>query len=474
MNAPLLGRHRPAAAAGLYTRLVSGLLFPLHEKLKRHDSVRVRAGLEQTQYWPPARLQELQLRRLRRLLDRAGRQVPYYRALFMAIGFDPARDVRTLADLARLPLTDKALMREHGERLRAGDAVGLARFNTGGSSGQPLIFYIGRERVAHDVAAKWRATRWWDVDIGDPEIVVWGSPIELKAQDRLRAARDTVLRTQLLPAFDMSAVRLDGFIETIRARRPRMLFGYPSALSHIARHARARGRRLDDLDIRVAFVTSEVLYDEQREQISSVFGCPVANGYGGRDAGFIAHQCPQGGMHITAEDIVVEIVDADGHPLAPGASGEIVVTHLASGDYPFIRYRTGDIGSIDPAPCGCGRGLPLLKELQGRSTDFVVAMDGTVMHGLALVYVLRELPEVRAFKIIQESLALTRVQLVLERALGAALAARVRAGLRQRLGADVAIEIEQVAAIAPEQSGKFRYVVSKVDARPRDAAGNAA
>jgi phenylacetate-CoA ligase len=445
----------------LYTRLVAGLLFPLHERLKRHDSVAVRRGLEQSQYWPIERLRELQLRRLRRLLDRAGRQVPHYRDLFAAIDFAPDRDLDTLAALARLPLTDKAFMRQHGDRLRAGDAGPLARFNTGGSSGEPLVFYVGKERVSHDVAAKWRATRWWGVDIGDREIVVWGSPIELGAQDRVRAARDAVLRTGLLPAFDMSAARLDGFIDTIRRRRPRMLFGYPSALSHLARHAQGRGQRMDDLGIRVAFVTSELLYDDQREQIAATFGCPVANGYGGRDAGFIAHQCPHGGMHLTFEDIVVEIVDGDGRALPPGERGEIVVTHLASGDYPFIRYRTGDIASIAAAPCACGRGLPLLQDLQGRSTDFVVASDGTVMHGLALVYVLRDLAEVRAFRIVQESAALTRVQLVLDQRLDQSLRDTVVAGLRRRLGATVTVEVEQVDAILPEKSGKFRYVVSK-------------
>ncbi len=106
--------------------------------------------------------------------------------------------------------------------------MGLARFNTGGSGGEPLIFYLGRERVTHDVAAKWRATRWWGVDIGDPEIVVWGSPIELGAQDRLRALRDRLLRTRLLPALETSEARLDEFVATIRRRRPRMLFGYRS------------------------------------------------------------------------------------------------------------------------------------------------------------------------------------------------------------------------------------------------------
>jgi len=451
-----------------YTRLVASLLFPLHERLKRHDSVAVRRGLEQSQYWPVERLRELQLQRLRRLLDRAGRHVPHYRQLFAAIDFVPGRDLATLAGLARLPLTDKAFMRTHGERLRAADGGPLARSNTGGSGGEPLVFYIGRERVSHDVAAKWRATRWWSVDIGDREIVVWGSPIELGAQDRVRAARDALLRTELLPAFDMPVARLDGFIDRIRRRRPRMLFGYPSALSYLARHALARGQRMDDLGIRVAFVTAELLYDEQRRQIGAAFGCPVANGYGGRDAGFIAHECPHGGMHLTFEDIVVEIVDGGGRSLPPGEQGEIVVTHLASGDYPFVRYRTGDIGAIATAPCACGRGLPLLQGLQGRSTDFVVARDGTVMHGLALVYVLRDLAQVRAFRIVQESLELTRVQVVLDQCLDRALRDTVVAGLRRRLGAAVAVEVEQVDAILPEKSGKFRYVVSKVAASRRD------
>jgi phenylacetate-CoA ligase len=106
------------------------------------------------------------------------------------------------------------------------------------------------------VAAKWRATRWWGVDIGDPEIVVWGSPIELTAQDRIRQFRDRLLRTQLLPAFEMSESKLDGFVDTIRRTRPAMLFGYPSSISLIAKHAEKRGQAMNDLGIRVAFVTS--------------------------------------------------------------------------------------------------------------------------------------------------------------------------------------------------------------------------
>lgn len=447
----------------LYTRLVSDLIFPVQERLKHHDTVRVRREMEQSQYWPAEKLEALRVDRLRALCDHAGRHVPYYRDLFRRLDFQPEK-VDSVNALQRLPLLDKATIRTHQQGLKSEQARGLARFNTGGSSGEPLIFFIGKERVAHDVAAKWRATRWWGVDIGDPEIVLWGSPIELGSQDRLRLLRDALMRTKLLPAFEMSPDRVAGFIREIRAMRPKMLFGYPSAFSHIAQHAEAHGTRLDDLGIRVAFVTSEQLYDHQRALIERVFGCPVANGYGGRDAGFIAHQCPAGGLHLTHEDIIVEIVDAEGHVQGPGQAGEIVVTHLATRDFPFIRYRSGDVGVLDDRPCACGRTLPLLREVRGRTSDFIVARDGTVMHGLALIYIIRDLPGVRQFKIVQESLDLTRILLVTDDRFDAGRLTGIERDAKARLGEEVTVEVRLVDDIPPEKSGKYRYVVSHVDA----------
>lgn len=445
----------------LYTKLVAGGLFPLHEQLKHHDSVRRREELEHHQWLAPEALRALQLERLRAFLVRIGNEVPFYRQRFAEAGFEPAA-LATLADLERLPMLTKADIRAHADHIKRPGAMRLIRYNTGGSSGEPLVFYMGMDRVSHDVASKWRATRWWNVDIGDPEVVVWGSPIEVGAQDRVRALRDRLLRSTLLPAFEMSEAKLDGFVATLRRVRPRMVFGYPSALNLIAGHAAQRGVRLDDLGTRVVFVTSERLYDHQRNAISSAFGCPVANGYGGRDAGFIAHECPQGGMHLTAEDIVVEIVDAQGREVASGEAGEIVVTHLATADFPFVRYRTGDVAVRRNDACRCGRGLPMLAEIQGRSTDFIVAADGTIMHGLALIYVLRDLPGIASFKITQESLQRTVVQVVPGEGFDPALREHIVAAFKRRLGAGVEVDVQTVQAIALERSGKFRYVVSHV------------
>ncbi|MBK6737183.1 MAG: phenylacetate--CoA ligase family protein [Haliea sp.] len=445
----------------LYTKLVSGGLFPLHERLKGHSTVEVLRAMERSQWLSAAELEQLQGRRLRDFLMRIGKHVPYYRELFATLDFDPAA-VKSSADLQRLPLTGKADIRANMERLTADNAGKLEKFSTGGSSGEPLIFYRGKERVSHDVAAKWRATRWWGVDIGDPEIVVWGSPIELGSQDRVRLVRDKFLRTELLSAFEMSNANLLQFTRRIRKLRPRMLFGYPSSLALLAEYVTSNGYTVDDLGIKVVFVTSERLYPHQRAAIERAFGAPVANGYGGRDAGFIAHQCPQGALHITAEDIVVEIVSADGRVLPAGEKGEIVITHLATGDFPFVRYRTGDVGSLSNETCSCGRGLPVLAEIEGRSTDFIKAADGTVLHGLALIYVLREIPEVEEFKIVQETITRMTVQIVTSVSDTAELERKVTEQFRRRLGDSLVLNFVYVSTIEREASGKFRYVVSQL------------
>ncbi len=447
----------------LYTEIVSGFLFPLHEKLKKHSTVQIKKAMEQSQWLSSDALQQMQLKKLKELLLDIQSHVPYYRKLFHELDFK-VEDVDSLQDLTRLPFTTKSDIRQNLEQLKADNAIGLSRFNTGGSSGEPLIFYIGKQRVSHDVAAKWRATRWWDVDIGDPEIVIWGSPIELGAQDIVRMIRDKLLRTHLLSAFEMSPEKIAGFIAQIQSIRPRMLFGYPSALTHIAIQAEKMGEKLDDLGIKVAFVTSERLYDHQRQVIEKVFACPVANGYGGRDAGFIAHQCPQGSMHITAEDIIVEITDNNGQVLPHGEAGEIVITHLATRDFPFIRYRTGDVGVLGDEQCSCGRGLPVLKEIQGRSSDFIVAQDGAVLHGLALIYVLRDIEGIEEFKIIQHTKDNTEIQLVTNNHYKPEWENKIIGTFKARLGQTVDINIKTVDKIEKEKSGKFRYVVSHVKA----------
>ena len=160
----------------LYTKLVAKMLFPLHELLKKHDTVRIFKRLEKSQWQSKEQILITQQQRLSDFIYQAYNDVPYYRQLIRQLGFTPD-DVKSVDDLAKLPFLDKKEIKDNFEELKSKNAGVLKKFNTGGSSGTPLIFLLGNERVSHDVAEKWRATKWWDVDIGDKEIVAWGSPI---------------------------------------------------------------------------------------------------------------------------------------------------------------------------------------------------------------------------------------------------------------------------------------------------------
>lgn len=444
----------------MYTRFASGMLFPFHERLKGHSSVVLREELERSQWLSPRDLEQLQLARLKGFLAHIGKNVPYYRGLFESLGFD-SHDVRSIDDLRSLPFLTKGLIRENTALLQSSHAGSLKRFNTGGSSGEPLVFYVGRDRVSHDVAAKWRATRWWGVDIGDREIVLWGSPIELGAQDRLRTLRDRLLRSRLLPAFEMSPQRMTEYLRVIRRYRPRMLFGYASALARLARHARTSSSVLGNLGIRVAFTTGETLYPDQRAIIEEVFGAPVANGYGSRDAGFIAHECESHALHISAEHVILELVDESGKRVPAGTTGEVVVTHLGTSDFPFVRYRTGDMAVLDQKVCSCGRGLPSLQTVHGRSTDFIRTAAGGAMHALALIYEVRDRAGVRAFKFMQAQDLSVELQLVAGPELTPQVEQNILDSLQRRLGHETRVCIRRVEEIRPERSGKHRYVVSQ-------------
>jgi phenylacetate-CoA ligase len=432
--------------------------------MKGHHSVALRRHLEASQWWSGSQIEAAQIQRLQEFLATAVRDVPYYEQAFSRFASDLA-SIRSIADLQQLPLLTKDLIRQNTEALKSRQAGKLIRHTTGGSSGAPLIFFIGSGRVSHDVAAKWRATRWWNVDIGDPEVVLWGSPIELGSQDHLRAIRDKIMRSRLMPAFQMSAAQMDEYLKQLHAYRPRMLFGYASALALLARHAQTRQRNMRSLGIRVVFSTGETLYPDQRQLIEDQFGAPVANGYGSRDAGFIAHQCPAGAMHLSAEHIIVELLDAEGKAVSPGTAGEIAVTHMATGDFPFIRYRTGDMAVLQDEPCSCGRGLPVLREVQGRSTDFVHTPSGITMHALALIYEVRDKPGVQAFKFIQQADYSLDLLLVANGSLQEAGEKAIREGIERRMGEGSIVRLRRVERIEAEPSGKYRYVISHAQAR---------
>ncbi len=447
----------------MHGALVKHVLFPLHERLVGRKTFACLRELDALQWQSPRELEALQFDKLKRLLQHARRNLPFYAQRFAAAGFDPDR-MQCVDDFKVLPLLTKAEIRKNLDGLKwEACPGGLHRYNTGGSSGDPLVFYFDRRRQAYDAAARALTHRWWGVDIGDRELYLWGSPVELTRQDRLKQLRDALTNQLLISAFEISPRQVPGIAAQLSAFRPKCIFGYPSTIDLFSRLAAEQNIDLAGAGVEVVFSTAEVLYDHQRQSISKRFGgAPVVDGYGSREGGFVSHECREGALHVLDPNSVIEYI-RDGRPAAEGEDGEIVITHLDAWGMPFVRYRTGDMAQPGPRGCGCGRTWSTMAAIRGRTTDFVVTPDGRWQHALSVIYVVRDVEGVEEFKIVQEAVDDVRVFLRVNAGLYPAGGnERIIGGLKKRLGEQVRVTIETVPEIPRDASGKYRYVVSKV------------
>lgn len=445
----------------MFSTIAGKLVYPLQEALLKRPTFSYLAELERSQRMSRGQMESLQQRKLSELLRVARDHCPWHAERIAAANIDVDAGC-TLSDLTRLPRMDKADAREHGDAMVWGGVPGGGfTYNTGGSSGAPLIFRFGRRRQASDAAGRMRARRWWGVEVGAPEVYLWGAPVELDKTDRIKTLRDRLINQLVLNAFEMSPRSMDRYLEAIGRFQPHCLYGYASSIALLAAHAMERGLRPRLPKLKVVCTTGEPLYPDQRALIHKVFGAPVANEFGSRDIGFTAHEAPEGEMLLISESIILEVLDADGRPTPDGEMGEAVMTGLCSEAQPFIRYRTGDMLRAGSPPDPGGRGLHVLGEVLGRRTDFIVRGDGTIMHALAVIYVLRAVSGVAEFKIIQHSRDDIEVLVVGDAAWRPAAVTEIEDGLRARLG-PVQVRVQLTDTIPPEASGKHRYVVSHV------------
>ena len=442
--------------------LVRHFSYPLYERLLGRRTFHLLNELEGSQWLGPDLLRSLQATKLRRLLREVSTGWPVYREYAET---DLGDDLPTL--LRRLPLSDKGSIRKSERDRHGGRRIrGVRRMSTGGSTGEPLTFHVDRTREAYDKAARMRSYRWFGVQPGDREVYIWGVPDRHRRQDRLRAIRDVFHNHLLLSAFDLSHDAMRGYLRRMETYKPACVFGYPSSIVKLCDFAKAEGIDLRFDLLKAVFVTGEVLDDQQRGVIESYFRVPVANGYGGRDSGFCAHQCPHGSMHVTSEHVIMEIVDQTGAPVPSGQSGEIVITNLDNLATPFIRYRTGDIGRLRDGACRCGRGLELMDVISGRRTDHLVSDDGTHRHALSLIYELRDIDAIRQFQVHQARNRSVDVRVVADRTLTATDRERVLEGVRACVGDKLDASLRVVDHIEASPSGKFRHVISEADAAP--------
>ena len=440
--------------------LVRKLLYPLHEYSKGKPTFDWLPALEQSQWRGVDEILTEQTGALRSFIDYAYNHVPYYRRIMGERRIRP-QDIRSMADFQFLPYLTKKEIRIHFQELQALPRPPRTQtISTGGSTGAPATVLVSMESHGFTEAARLRGQGWFDLKPGDREMVLWGSPIELGRQSRWREVRDLLLNSRLLSAFDLSEPALARYVKRIRAFRPQKLYGYATALGYLADYMIKTGQVIHEDWPKGIFATAESLLPHQRKSIQEAFSCPAVIEYGARDAGLIAHECPAGRLHLNAERIVVEI-DEQAQLGVPG-KGEIVVTNLLSNAMPLIRYRTGDVGQLDPSKCACGRGLPLMSYVEGRQTDFLVTPSGRVLHALAVIYSIRETPGVAEFQVVQQTVGEVVIRVVTDGRFSDGACKTLIEKARLALGNEVAVELERVATIPRLPSGKFRYVVSAV------------
>ncbi len=432
------------------------LVLPLHERLRGREAMVHYRRLRQDFWQGKGSLRDFREARLQALIGHCLTHVPFYRDRLKAAGVGHPQEV-TLDALSALPPLERDEVRANLDGLCADSHRGqLIRYSTGGSTGQPLVFYTDRVKEARHNAYKLYARSWFGVRPGDRQVDFWGSPIELSHRSRMHAAKDRWLLNQtVLSAFDLTASRLEAYIAFLKRFRPRLVYGYPTVIFRVAAHLRDRGIPLGRWRPELVACTAEALYDHERKVIGAAFECPVVNEYGSRDAGLIAHESPGGALRVAAEHVVVEVDQP-----RPDGVGDLLVTNLDAYGMPLLRYRVGDRASLGPALAEGSTRWPTLGTLAGRSNDFLVGRGNKLVHSLAPIYVLREIPGIRQFKVVQYPDRSLEIQLVTTHRLGGAVLGDIQRRMRRILDLQVPVRLTFPDTISPEESGKYRWVVS--------------
>jgi phenylacetate-CoA ligase len=453
-----------------YNVLARRVMAPTLDLIRGCHCISCLAELEASQWWPLERIEALQTKRLARTIEHAYAHVAYYRQVMQERDILP-QEIRTPLDLSRLPVLTKAIVRVNTKELIADDVTrgALLRSQTAGSTGSPLVFFsTRRDRYSYGYARGLLATEWAGLALGDKIATLVQHHVSppTPLERRIRPLIVMLRRNTHVPLASQSDENLDAAVRLLHRTRPRALSGYPSTLALVARHIRDSGRPAPALH---AILTGgEQMSAQQRALIREVFGVEPYSGYGTSENYLLATECEaHAGLHVFAQDLVVEIVDDSGSPVRPGNEGRVLVTNLHARGMPFIRYDTGDMGSYAVAPCPCGRGMPLLDLLSARRCDTIYTRSGARITGNGIERDAFALLGVTELQYVQEDLDHFIARFVAPglSTSEAQSGFRLQATdiLRHSLGPDIDITVELVDRIEPSPAGKRVPVISKVD-----------
>ena len=372
----------------LYGSVLAKALFPAFEAFRGRPTVPLLRYLKETERWSAGALRDLQTGLLRRLLRHASLHTAHYRRLFDERGLH-AEDFVAVSDLAKLPLLDRATVRETIDSRTAivPPRVAITK-TTSGSSGEPVTVKYNIESRYWRDAIRWRAYGWAGYEIGKRALHYWGMAAmgtQTWLQQR-KAQLDHALKRDLyIDSTPRDPDALHAVVAQIKRYQPHVIVAYAGGAAALAKFVRDNNLRAWG-DIAV-LTGAEKLHDHERAAIEQAFG-PAFDTYGCREVMLIGAECEHhDGLHTAMENLIVEVVvrEADGSLRAakPGELGEVVVTDLHNLACPMIRYVNGDLAVARPDErCACGRGLVRIGPVEGRVTDTLYDGAGRPVGGL--------------------------------------------------------------------------------------------
>jgi phenylacetate-CoA ligase len=414
--------------------------------------------LEKTQHLTREELKAWQLEKIRQVVKYAYEHVPFYGERYKSLGIEPD-DIRSFKDFEGLPFLTREDVNNNLESLVSPELRSIAlRNSTGGSTGQPMRFYMENAFSYWDNALELRGRGWYGVHEGDKMAWVWGAAQDMHNWSWKARLKAGLMRERYLNAFDMSHEKILAFARMLAHWKPTIIRAYASALCLLAECI--RDNHIQGIHPKVIETTAEKVSTQQRELLESVFQCSVADWYTARELGTIAFQCPQGSLHV-AETRYLEVV-AKGKPVPAGQLGEVVITSAHQFAMPFIRYKPGDMAIFADQPCSCGRTPPVLEEVVGRLQDFLVNADGHFVHGGYFPHTFRSWPEIVRYQVYQPDMNHLQISLVLRQGGDGLWMQRLREEVQGRFGAEMQIDIKQVDHFELTKAGKHRFIISDI------------
>ena len=448
-----------------YGKALGRVLYPAWEKLRGRPTFDLLELLRRTERASLDELTGLRTGFLRRLVRHAYHNTAYYHRAFDDAGMHPD-DLRSIEDLARLPVLERTTAQQTVEERTAGWPEVAVSKMTSGSTGQPLEVRFSAESRYWRDATRWRGFGWGGYHMGDKAMHLWGVPAIAPTRfQRAKLVLDHKLRRDIyINCMVRSPEHLLGMVKTIVREKPHVIMGYAQAIADLARFINAEGLR--NWETIPVIYGAERLWPNDRADVEEAFGPAVFETYGCREFMLMGSECEEhDGLHESVENLVVELLvrEPDGSVRAarPGEKGEVAITDLHNLACPFIRYLTGDLAvARAPSPCPCGRTLPKFGPVDGRVTDTMHDANGNPVEGILFNILFLAIAEyTRQFQVVQRATGQLLLKLVPK---GPTLPVHAERVIREFVGRHVhgvPLDIEICHEIPLTSAGKLQRVV---------------